>query len=125
MGGLGRAILEMRGREMGSVVGQRARGDRVLVVAKVCGMAAQPTVVMIVEVVSLMPMRLALESFVQIDLRLEVVMGAAIEKAMILPMVLVVVHAVGIVGRRVGAGRPVRRGSVGVGLEEASAIANG
>ena len=44
---------------------------------------------------------------------------------MVLPMAVVIVHAVRIVGGRVGARRAVRRRSIGVGLEEASVIADG
>lgn len=60
--------------------------------------------VLVVYMVCLMTVVLTLEILVDVHLRLEVVMlCSAIEQAMILPMVVMAVHVVGIVRRRIGA----------------------
>lgn len=89
-----------------------------LVIAKVAAMSAQPAavVLVIVQVVCLMAVRL--KGLVQVHLRLKVlVAGAAIDQAMVLPVVVVVVHGVRIVGGGVGARGAIRRGSICVRLE--------
>lgn len=61
---------------------------------------------------------MGLESLAQVHLRLEVlVASAAIEQAMVLPVIVIIVHAVRGVGGRIGARGAVRRGSVGVRLK--------
>lgn len=83
-------------------------------------------IVLIAHVVAVMPMRLTLKSFIQVDLRLESIMRCTtIEQPMILPVIVIVVHAVWIVRWRVGAWGSVGRGRVGVGLEKASVVPNG
>jgi len=82
-------------------------------VAKVVSMTAQPAAVVLMVIEMMRLVAVGLEGFVQVHLRLEALMaGAAIEQAMILPMVVIVVHAVGGVGGGVGARRAVRGGSV-------------
>jgi len=72
--------------------------------------------VLIVDVMRLMTVVLTLEAFMHIHLVI-LVAGTAVEKAMILAMIRVVVHAERIVRGRVSAGRSVRRGCIGVLLE--------
>ena len=97
-----------------------------LVVAEVVGMPAQSAVVivLIVDVVTLMlPLRLALESFAQVHLRLEVVVRPApVKQAMILTMVVVVEHAV---SGRIRPRRAVGRRRIGVRLEKTTAVIDG
>ena len=114
------AVLQVRGCEMRRSVRQSARRDRVLVVAEVVLSAKHAVViVLVVHVMALMSVRLTLESLAQVHLALKgLVRRTAIEQAMVLPMVVVIVHrAVDVVRRRIRAGRAIRRGSIGVGLE--------
>ena len=77
---------------------------------------------LIVSMMRLMAMVLTLESFVHVHLVI-LVTSTAIEHAMVLPMVAVIVHAtVWVMRRRVRARRPIRRRCVGVRLKECSTI---
>lgn len=83
--------------------------------------AALPThpamvLVLIVDVMRLMAMTLTLEAFVHVHL-IALVTCTAVEEAMVLPMAAMIVHAEGIVRRRVRARRSVRRRRIGVLLE--------
>lgn len=74
--------------------------------------------------VPLMSMRL--ESLVQIHLRLKVLMpGAAIKEPMILPVVVVIVHGVGVMGGGVRARGAIWRWGVVERVEQSSCVANG
>ena len=67
---------------------------------------------------SLLPLVVVLIALVHVHLVI-LVSRTAIEHAMVLPMAVVIVH---VVGRRMRARRSVRRGRVGVGLEQRAAI---
>lgn len=86
-------------------------------IAKIVAMSAQPTamVLVVIEVMSLMAVRL--ECIAELHLRLEALVAAgAIDQGMVLPVVVVVIHVV--LGGGVGARRAVRGRSVVVRLKE-------
>ncbi len=82
-----------------------------LMIAKVVAVPSQTTVVLIVivHVMRLMTaMRLILEGLAQVHLRLEILVRTAIEQAVVVAVIVVVVHCVWIMSGRIGAGRTVR-----------------
>ena len=85
---------------------------------------ASMVLMLIIHMVRLMAMILILIRLVHVHL-IALVSCTAVEQAMILSMAAVVVHAVGVVRRRVRTRRSVRRGGVGVRLEQASAAVDG
>ena len=120
------AILQVRRREVRRGVGEGARRDVVLVVAEPA-VATQSTVilVMIVHVMTLLRVIVAVEGLGDVHATEGLMRGAAIEQAMILPVVAMAIeHVVGIVRRRVRARRSIRRRGVGIG-EKLSSVADG
>ena len=120
-----RAVLEMCWREVRSRVRECAGRHIVLMIA-VPALAAHASMILmlVIHVMGLMTMILILKRLVHAHL-VSLVSCTAIEQAMILSMAAVIVHAVGVVRRRVRARRPVGRGSVGVRLKQASAAVDG
>jgi len=120
------AILQVRRREVGRGVGERTSRDVVLVVAEPAVTTQSAVIlVMIVHVMALLGVVVAVKGLGNVHATEGLMRGAAIEQAMILPVVAMAIeHVVGIVRRRVRARRSIRRRGVGVG-EELSGVANG
>ena len=98
-----------------------------LVVAKGIPMPTNASVilVLVVQMVSLMNICVILKVLRQVHLWLEILVSVvAIQHGMVLPVAAMVEHVVWVVSRRVRARRAIRRGSVGVRLEEGPAVAN-
>lgn len=64
--------------------------------------------IVIVKMVRLMAVRLALECLAQAHLGLEVLVRTAIEQAVVLAVIMIVVHRIRIMGGRIGAWRSIR-----------------
>lgn len=78
--------------------------------------------VLIADVMRLVGMALSLIALVNADGILVGMPASAIEQAVILPMTVMVIHAVRRVCRRVRAGRSIRRGCVGARLKESTTV---